>query len=554
MTEDTSLPGKDESDLPPGLSRATPPVSDSAEASLTVHTQYELRGPLNQILRHSEILLEQAAESDQEDLVLELLLIRNAGRQSLSIMNFILSQANEKGRRLARRDLHRLRDEIYNTLREAIHYCRMLQARTSSSGAERFGADLAKIVEAAERLIALIDGEINGVVVESAPATDLSTLEPPPRTRARETTSELMAVAHGSLLLVDDQESSRDPLARRLEKMGFTVTSAQNGRLALDVLRAEPSRFDLVLLDAVMPELNGDQTLEILNADPALRQLPVIMLADQEDMTRALRWFELGAEDCLARPVDLELLRLRITASLEKKRLHDQELLYAQHAARLSEAAAAIEAGTFDPESLNDVTARADSLGRLARAFQRMAREVYTREQRLKSQLQGLRAQVEEARRSQRASDLFDAEYFRRLTAKAEESRDRRATWSDRTDPGTDPARTTETLAAVEPPPASERLKEMETQARTGPEPRRVARLLSDLSRLASDPIKVMRLLLVCFEISGPELNEGLETLPLIDQPTNASLDEILKTLLDQRWLIRTLELPFPVYKLNLRR
>jgi hypothetical protein len=63
-----------------------------------------------------------------------------------------------------------------------------------------------------------------------------------------------------------------------------------------------------------------------------------------------------------------------------------------------------------------------------------------------------------------------------------------------------------------------------------------------------------MRLLLVCFEISGPELNEGLETLPLVDQPTNASLDEILKTLLDQRWVIRTLELPFPVYKLNLRR
>src|SRR5439155_26919518 len=97
-----------------------------------------------------------------------------------------------------------------------------------------------------------------------------------------------------------------------------------------------------------------------------------------------VRCIEMGAEEYLPRPFNPVLLQARIGACLEKKRLRDQEVLYLQQVARVTAAAAAIEADTFDPDSLGEIAGRPDALGQLARVFQRMAREVYARQQRLK--------------------------------------------------------------------------------------------------------------------------------------------------------------------------
>ncbi|HKE41332.1 MAG TPA: adenylate/guanylate cyclase domain-containing response regulator [Casimicrobiaceae bacterium] len=130
---------------------------------------------------------------------------------------------------------------------------------------------------------------------------------------------------HGGarLLVVDDNKVNRLLLARNLELMGHKVACAQNGRIALEMLRREA--FDLLLLDIEMPEMNGFQVLEQLFNDLQLRDLPVIVTSSLEGLDNVVRCIELGAEDYLVKPVNPVLLKARIGAGLEKKRLRDHQ-------------------------------------------------------------------------------------------------------------------------------------------------------------------------------------------------------------------------------------
>ncbi len=124
------------------------------------------------------------------------------------------------------------------------------------------------------------------------------------------------------LLIVDDNRVNRLLLARNVELQGHRSSSAENGRIALDMLRKES--FDLLLLDIEMPEMDGFEVLEQLKADVKLRDLPVLVTSSLEGLTNIVRCIELGAEDYLSKPINPVLLRARIGASLEKKRLRDQ--------------------------------------------------------------------------------------------------------------------------------------------------------------------------------------------------------------------------------------
>jgi adenylate cyclase len=125
------------------------------------------------------------------------------------------------------------------------------------------------------------------------------------------------------LLVVDDNKVNRLLLARNLELQGHQVATGENGRVALEMLRREA--FDLLLLDIEMPEMNGFQVLEQLVNDLQLRDLPVIVTSSLEGLDNVVRCIELGAEDYLTKPVNPVLLKARIGASLEKKRLRDQQ-------------------------------------------------------------------------------------------------------------------------------------------------------------------------------------------------------------------------------------
>ncbi len=127
----------------------------------------------------------------------------------------------------------------------------------------------------------------------------------------------------GHLLVVDDNRVNRLLLSHGLEQQGHEVASAENGKQALEMLRAKP--YDLVLLDIEMPELNGFQVLEALLNDPELREMPVIMTSASDELDRVVKCIEMGAEDFLTKPLNPVLLRARVNASLEKKRLRDQQ-------------------------------------------------------------------------------------------------------------------------------------------------------------------------------------------------------------------------------------
>jgi adenylate cyclase len=127
----------------------------------------------------------------------------------------------------------------------------------------------------------------------------------------------------GDLLVVDDNRVNRLLVARTLEQLGHRVAFAENGRQALQALSGRP--VDLVLLDVEMPEMDGYQTLEALRADPKLRDIPVVMMSSVDEVDSVARCIEMGAEDYLFKPVNAVLLRARVAASLEKKRLRDRQ-------------------------------------------------------------------------------------------------------------------------------------------------------------------------------------------------------------------------------------
>ncbi len=144
----------------------------------------------------------------------------------------------------------------------------------------------------------------------------------------------------GHILVVDDNEMNREVLSRRLEREGHTFALAEDGVEALQILHS--GDFDLIMLDLMMPKVDGFQVLEQVKSDPDLKDIPVIMLSARNELESIYRAIELGAEDFLFKPFNAVLLRKRIERCLENRRLQNQQQ--------------AIEPGTPLAEALDLIT------------------------------------------------------------------------------------------------------------------------------------------------------------------------------------------------------
>ncbi len=151
-----------------------------------------------------------------------------------------------------------------------------------------------------------------------------------------------------TLLVVDDNQLNRDSLSRILRRQGYKVETAENGQEALEQLHCQD--FDLVLLDIMMPVMNGYEVLKHLKADPKLRRIPVIVVSANEEIESVVQCIELGAEDYLPKPFNRVLLQARITASLERKRLYDQEQHYLELVRRELDTGRQIQTDFLPPE------------------------------------------------------------------------------------------------------------------------------------------------------------------------------------------------------------
>jgi len=189
--------------------------------------------------------------------------------------------------------------------------------------------------------------------------------------------------APASVLVVDDSRFSGRKLSKAVTVLGHRTELVTSGAEALRVLN--DASFDVVLLDIVMPEMDGYAVLASMKAEASLRDIPVIVVSSLDDETESVaRAIELGAEDFLPKDFEPTILRARINASLARKRFRDRELAYLHDIDTLTRAAEVIEGGAFRPAELDldAVTSRSDALGGLAKVFRSLAEEIYDRERR----------------------------------------------------------------------------------------------------------------------------------------------------------------------------
>jgi CheY-like chemotaxis protein len=318
-----------------------------------------------------------------------------------------------------------LRHELRTPINHIIGYSELLLEEAKDSQLEPFTGDLQKIHTAGKTLLGMINALFDSpTLTAGSPATAPQPAGDPSWLHDEDTDTEAVTAAReatalfpGHLLVVDDNETNRDMLSRRLRHQGYRVSMAEDGRRALQAVRDQP--IDLVLLDVLMPEMDGYETLKQLKADASLRDIPVIMISALNEIQSVVRCIEHGAEDYLPKPFNPVLLRARIGACLEKKRLRDQEVLYLQDVSRITTAAAAVESGQFVADTLAEVGKRPDELGQLARVFHRMAQEVAAREQHFKQQIETLRIEIDETKKARQVAELTETDFFQQLQAQA---------------------------------------------------------------------------------------------------------------------------------------
>ncbi|HEV2642198.1 MAG TPA: protein kinase [Candidatus Elarobacter sp.] len=353
--------------------------------------RHDLRTPVNHIVGYCELLLEDADGPEHAERRDRLQGALRAVRQALEMINTSLAPGE---RDVTQHDV----DTLYERLREP--HARImasvgaLLAPSEQDDSGEFAADVRKIRHATEQLVAVSRTQAVEHVDD-----------------ARDVSTEAVALSggRGAILVVDDEINNRSVLERHLKRQGYDVTCAGDGAAALDLVHRDS--YDVVLLDVRMPGMDGREVLRRIKGDPATRDIPVVMISAADDLSTIAACIEAGADDFLPKPFEQVILRARVSACIEKKRLRNLEIDYLHQVERVAEAAAAVERGTYQAGALAQVAERGDALGGLARVFDSMAAGVKAREQRLHDHVATLRREMDEARRSaSAASDTQEAD------------------------------------------------------------------------------------------------------------------------------------------------
>ncbi|XGV97509.1 MAG: response regulator [Leptolyngbya sp. BL-A-14] len=407
--------------------------SSQVQTTLLAYLRHELCTPINGMIGYSELLLEAVQTQPESTLFGDLQKIHGCSKQLLTLVTVILDPVQLEMSQIDG-DLSgfgsTLRMELLTPLSTIIGYCEML---LEEAPAELI-PDLDKLNASAQQLMSLINDIIHlaqqqlqtlNAQVDNAPPLLLESPLAQGAATALETLrqgSPEKTAPGGMILVVDDNPTNCDLLARQLKRHAYTVTTANSGSQALRLLKAIP--YDLILLDVIMPGMNGLELLQQLKRHDTWRHIPVIMISALDEIDGAVKCIELGADDYLHKPFDPTLLKARIGAYLEKKQLRDQELLYLQQVERLTAAAAAIETKTFSPNSLDDLVQQPNKLGQLARVFQHMAQEVYSRERHLEQQVQRLQVTIDNGQKKRLVAEIAATDHFRQLQKRTKSSRD----------------------------------------------------------------------------------------------------------------------------------
>jgi sigma-B regulation protein RsbU (phosphoserine phosphatase) len=302
---------------------------NETQRTLLAHLRHELRTPINAIIGYSEMLLEDLEVEETSLFVKELQTIQVSGKQLLSQVNRLLS-STESELTLVNFDLDRLSDtirlEMGRSVKSVIDCCEEILGQETAE----IIPDVLKIHGSAQSLLGMVN-DIIQLSEQVSPLTDSQEThfsEFLPNDAANSSwldDSEKSANSQAHILVADDNPINRDLLSLQIQQLGYTVATAADGLKAIEEIAT--GQYDLILLDIIMPQMNGYQVLKWLQ-NSSWRHIPAIAISAMDNLDSAVKCIEMGAEDYLPKPFNPVLLKARIGACLEKKRLRDREMLY----------------------------------------------------------------------------------------------------------------------------------------------------------------------------------------------------------------------------------
>jgi adenylate cyclase len=315
----------------------------------------ELLAPVTALVGYGEMLIEKARSLELEHIGSDLRRILISAQELFELVDRLLG-IDRMAERQSGVDLDELQAKLRHDLRNPLNaikgYAELLLEELDEVDAAATRPDLEALLCEADSLLARID-----VIIDFSSSKAHAMLADEARGAVSSMIANLVRTVRpieqyaapphetGRILVVDDNTSNRDLLFRRLSHDGHYVARADSGRRALEILEVED--IDLILLDLLMPDLNGFEVLELLKADDRLHDIPVIMISGLQETDSVIRCIEAGAEDYLAKPFNPVLLRARISACLERRRWRERERRYVDRAgeAEIRDSAAQHSAG-----------------------------------------------------------------------------------------------------------------------------------------------------------------------------------------------------------------
>lgn len=311
--------------------------------------------PLNLIVAVSERLLAGARTAGAEHLAIDLKRIHDSGVSFRALVGDLLDPERGVGEY---QDPRGLRHELNTPLNHIIGYTDLLLEEAGEAALPEFLADVERIRAAARQSLVLITRVLGPGMQQASPSPEPAGAAPVP------------AGESGSVLIIEDDPMNRDILERHLTRQGYQVLQAKGGRQALEMLAA--ARVDVVLLDLLMPEMDGYEILGRLKSDAELSEIPVIVLSAIDDLESVVRCIEIGAEDYIQKPFNPVLLNARVNGCISRKRLRDHEVRALQN--RVFQRMAQLQARQHDLDAL--VAERTRGLQERVQALERMLDEI----------------------------------------------------------------------------------------------------------------------------------------------------------------------------------
>ena len=308
-------------------------MDNRTEKAFLGKARHNLKNPVNAILGYSEMLIEDCEDEGLDHLIPDISKLNQAGSEILTSIEEIF---NDKALSDPDKSISTIAEEMEMALRTPLNtiigYSELLIEESESVDIDNFVSDINKISESGKmlekELRSIIDfdsDDVKGIRKQNLNQGNLSMVKDVLESINPIDADDKKPKELGNILVVDDNKNNTDLLDKRLSKKGHNVVTANNGKEALLRLTMDRLGIDVILLDIVMPEMNGYELLKFIKNDKRFFEIPVIMISSMDDTDSIYRCIEIGADDYITKPFEKSILDARISSCIEKKHLRDKE-------------------------------------------------------------------------------------------------------------------------------------------------------------------------------------------------------------------------------------